>query len=115
AVAIHPADPPRELVQPLVSLLVKADASVQPAIAEALGRYNDDEKLFVQLRDMAIKADASPETRRGPILALGQLRTRDAAAHLINLTDIGQADAVQEAAFQALIQMTGLEEYGRDR
>lgn len=114
AVALHPKDPPGDLAEPMLAILPKADAPTQAALAEALGRFTD-RKLVEKLVASATDPGRATAERRGAILALGHHRTTEVAEHLINLSDLRQAEPLQEAAFQALTTLTGLDEYGRDR
>ena len=114
AVAIHPQEPPRELAAPMVNLLGRADQRIQVALAEALGRY-DRREVVEPITKAATHQGLSFAVRRGAILALGHQRTKDAAEVLTDLIQADQPDAVQNAAFDALIRMTGLESYGHDR
>lgn len=114
AVSIHPLEPPKELWQPMLALLLKADAATQPYLAEALGRYNHED-LIEKLTLIANDGKSNTGARRGAILALGHQRTAQNARTLVVLSDINQPDAVQDAAFQGLAILTGLDEYGRER
>lgn len=114
AVAIHPYEPPDDLWEPMANLVLKAEGPIQAALAEALGRY-DKEELIQKLFRVAGDQNAAIPMRRGAIAALGHQRTQKVTEFLINLTQINQPDAVQEAAFLALATLTGLDDYGHDR
>jgi hypothetical protein len=114
AVAIHPHDPPRELWEPMSNLVLKSEGATQVALAEALARYSVDD-MVQRLTRTATDARQPVAARRGAIIAMGHQRTQAVAGNLVNLTDIGQPEPIQQAAFDALITLTGLDEYGHDR
>ncbi|GAB4188134.1 MAG: hypothetical protein Kow00105_02800 [Phycisphaeraceae bacterium] len=114
AVSTLPDDPPKELARPLMGLLDQVDESMREDLAAALGRY-DQSDVVRDLRDIA-EGEREPLGKRiGAISALGYHRTTQTAGVLMGLTDPGQPEAIQGAAFKALGVLTGLDHFDADR
>ena len=114
AVATFPDDPPKDLAQPLISLLGQTDDSLTDDLAAALGRF-DQSDVIRQLSHIADSSSEPIPRRCGAILALGYDRTKNTAGVLMKLTDPSQPEPVQLAAFKALGNLTALDQYDADR
>jgi hypothetical protein len=115
AVALEMRDPPRDLGGPMLEMLLSTrDTDLQVQLAEALGRF-EDSRLLKRMTDLAFDEDQSIDTRRPVIFTMGHHRTQKMAEQLLKLTQVNQREEVQDAAFDALIILTGLEENNRDR
>jgi len=113
ALLLRPDTPPAALQEPLVQALFAAAPAEQAPIAEVLGRYHDP-RLVNLLRDRANDPAARHDSRLAAITALGYQRSRDAARSLLALTEPPTPDDLRYAAFDALAELTGLEELGPD-
>lgn len=112
AIADQP-NPPRELSAWLVELLPAIDANLIPDLAAALSRY-DDHQLVRDLTQWA-QSDKTPELqRRSCIHTLGYHRTQNSARVLIVLIEPQQPEAIRQAAFTALANLWGSDEFGQD-
>jgi len=114
AVATFPDDPPMELSAPLIGLLGQADKALVEDLAAALGRF-DQSEVIKQLSRIARDSRAPVAQRRGAILTLGHDRTTQTAGLLMELTNPGQPEAVQQSAFVALGTLSALDHYDADR
>lgn len=106
-------EPPRELAPILLAMFDKADASLFPDIAWALGRY-DDHLLQRDLVALAQNETSLAPSRVGAILTLGQHRTQANAKLLMKLIEPDQSPAVRQAAFKALVSLSSEPELGND-
>jgi hypothetical protein len=114
AVATFPDDPPKQLAQPLIGLLGQVDAGMAPGLAAALGRF--DQSYVIKRLSKIARDKREPIARRcGAVLALGYDRTTQTAGLLMELTDAGQPEDVQQASFKALGTLTALDNYDADR
>lgn len=112
AIADHP-NPPRELSAWLVELLTTIDASLIPELAAALGRF-DDHQLVRDLTQWA-QSDQTPDLqRRSCVHTLGYHRTQGSARVLIALIEPQQPEPLRQAAFAALANLWGSDEFGQD-
>ena len=114
ALAAADAAPEPALAPRLAALLGEVDPAVSPALADAIGRDEDP-----AVRDYLVNTASSPQAtvsaRSDAARALGRVRTKRAAATLMQLTDPGQPEVVRAAAFEALGVLTGEPERGGDR
>lgn len=113
AMASDREDPPAELAPVLLSLLGEVDPSVCESLADALGRYRDP-AVRAYLRNTASSPRAAVSMRSDAARVLGRVRTRAAAAVLIELIDPAQPTLIRDAAFDALTVLTGNETRGED-
>ncbi len=114
AVAIFPDEPPKQLAQPLIGLLGHVDAGLAQDLAAALGRF-DQSEVIKQLGKIARNRNEPIARRCGAVLTLGHDRTTQTAGLLMELTDAGQPEQVQQSAFKALGTLSALDHYGADR
>lgn len=101
---------------PLLGLLERADPEVPGLladIAEALGRYEDND-LIRRLLDVAQDRKASIGYRRGATLTLGYARHQYVARVLIDLIKSDQPPPLRQAAFDALATLSGIDTFGAD-
>lgn len=106
--------PPRELSPILVAMFEKADASLIPEIAWALGRY-DDHLLLRDLTALAQSDKTPTSVRQGAILTLGHHRTQAVAKLLMKLIESDEPEAVRQAAFESLGNLASEPELGSDQ
>jgi len=115
AIASSVADPREEVALPVYSLMMRVDEALVPEWADAMGRFDRDEKWRRELEDVAEDAGKADTERARAIAALGRFREKSVAGTLIELTELDQPPAVQEAAFAALATLTGIDSFGADR
>ncbi|MCC6681534.1 MAG: hypothetical protein IT445_11590 [Phycisphaeraceae bacterium] len=82
-------------------------------LADALGRFNDD-KLQRRLRETAEDAAEPVDARVRMIRLWGYFRSKDTCERLLRLTGASQPPLVRSAAYQALINLTGMETLNQD-
>ncbi len=108
-------NPRAEAALPVFSLMMRLDESLVPEWADAMGRFADDDKWRRELIGIAESSGKADTERSRAIAALGRFREKSVAQTLINLTELDQPPAVQEASFGALATMTGIDSFGADR
>lgn len=108
-------EPHAEIALPIFSLMMRIDASLVPEWADAMGRFSDHSKWRRELEGLAGDEGKSSTERRRAIAALGRFREQSVAEALIELTSVQQPAAVQDAAFEALATLTGIDSLGADR
>ncbi|MEM1210077.1 MAG: HEAT repeat domain-containing protein [Planctomycetota bacterium] len=113
ALLLRPDAPDPALVDPLTQALFASSSDTREALAEVLGRF-DDPQLVNRLRDRAADPAATHNTRLGTIEALGYQRTRESARALLALTEPPTPDDLRYASFDALAELSGLEDLGPD-
>ncbi len=114
ALTKRPEVPPARFAKPLEALLMSAQSPLLEDVAGALGRMGAN-GVTAQMARLALDQEASFNARRGAILALGQMRTRQAASTLMELVSQNDAaKAVRQEAFRALARLSGIDEYGND-
>ncbi|MCC5829038.1 MAG: hypothetical protein JJU36_06275 [Phycisphaeraceae bacterium] len=97
----------------LLELLPRVDPALIDDLAQALGRY-EDPAIFQSLAELIQDPEASELARRGGVLALAIQRTRLNASVLMQVVESDAPESVREAAFTALIRLTGIREHGQD-
>lgn len=107
ALRVGDAPPPESMVSVLMDHLPRAEPSLQNAVAASLAK-TQDVRLARTLTRQATDPNAPIAQRRGAILFLAYRKDRDSAAALMTLIEPRQPQAVRDAAFAALRQMTGL-------
>jgi hypothetical protein len=115
AIASAVEDPREEVALPVYSLMMRLDESLVPEWADAMGRFDRDDKWRRELEEVAEDEGKADTERARAIAALGRFREKSVAGTLIDLTELDQPPAVQEAAFGALATLTGIDSFGADR
>jgi HEAT repeat protein len=109
-------NPPPEFVDLLgLSLTPRIDPQLADAASKALVNYRDAPAARARLRDFIQAANVPPRLRVPAIRALGTLTDKETARFLVETVlngDLGPG--LEDAAADALAEMTGLTEYGRD-
>lgn len=113
ALARWPDDLPEIYIPTLEELLLSVEGGRVKGVARALGRF-DDRGLARRLIETAKDRSADIGRRVTAVTALGQRRSKGTAKALIGLLDETQAEEVREAAFGALVDLTGINAHGRD-
>ncbi|MEM9251986.1 MAG: hypothetical protein AAGB29_06520 [Planctomycetota bacterium] len=113
ALLLRPDAPDPGLIDPLMQALLVASADNREPLAEVLGRF-DDPQVVNSLRDRAADPAAPHGSRLSAIAALGYQRTRDSARSLLALTQPPTPDDLRYASFDALAELSGLEDVGPD-
>ncbi|HZL36712.1 MAG TPA: HEAT repeat domain-containing protein [Tepidisphaeraceae bacterium] len=117
AVARAIADDPNPDARFVASLmgLLGNDRALCDAAARALSRFGSDARARARLISFARDADNPAAMRSAVIRAMGNVVSRDVADALLTiLGDTNQLTAIQTAAGDALLQMTGLTNNGHD-
>jgi len=113
AIAQRPEEPPKEFDEALLALLSRAEETLLPDVAAALGRYPES-NVSRKVTALALNRKAEQRPRVGATLAIGLYHNRRGAETLIKLIDEGEPAAVRAAAFESLETLTGIESYGDD-
>ncbi|MEM6331830.1 MAG: hypothetical protein AAF823_00635 [Planctomycetota bacterium] len=113
ALLLRPDAPSFALKPPLTEALFVASADTRMSIAEVLGRY-DDPQLTTTLRQRAADVTLSHATRLSAIAGLGFQRDREAARALITISQPPTPDDLRYAAYDALGELSGLDNVGPD-
>ena len=98
-------------IDPVFQLLRSEDEAVRRAAAQAFGAYQGNEKVLAGLKDLATDAKAPVPVRLSAVEALSQIVDPRAVAALVEATSTAPGD-VATAAARALVDMTGLAEFG---
>jgi HEAT repeat protein len=109
--------PEPALIDPLFAVLGEnRSAEFNRASATALANYNDVPAVLLRLVTI-VQRNTSPEAvRREAIAALGKLIEKRSAEVLVGiLTSPNEQPRIRTAAGEALIDMTGLSEYGQNQ
>jgi HEAT repeat protein len=119
AVARSVADdpvPPPDFVDPLADMLAgEQQRTWADAAAQALAGYRGNGAALGHLRRIATDANQPPAARLAAIRALGRVVEIGSAETLLDLLGPpNERRDVRDAAADALADMTGLREYGRD-
>jgi HEAT repeat protein len=111
-------NPPAELLAPLLLCLQpQISADLADAAALAAANYRDNPTARAKLREFILSANVSEIARARAVRALGSLNDKDTAQFLIQTLkgeDRNITQALSDAAADALVEMTGLTEFGRD-
>lgn len=107
----HNTDP--AFIPILFRLLHRAEPAMLDDLALTLGRIEDN-AVTNSLAELARDPEADIQARQGSLLALAVQRTRPNAAILMSVLESDPPQAVQEAAFTAMVRLTGIREHGRD-
>ncbi|MGA3065789.1 MAG: HEAT repeat domain-containing protein [Tepidisphaeraceae bacterium] len=107
--------PNPDFIEPLFRLLANREGqrSRVRAAAAALAQYSDNSDVLQRLATVAI-SNQGDEIRVPVIIAIGSFNQKLAAQTLIGLQEQADTDAVEIAAGDALVQMTGLDAYGHN-
>lgn len=106
--------PPPDLIDDLARLTV-VNAELAEAASAALANYKDNARAIAALRDVASRPNAVERHRISAIRALGTLNDKQTAQFLVEVLLNGDTNpTVNNAAADALAEMTGLTEYGSD-
>ena len=106
-------DPDPSFIDPLFPLL--NNSKLATIAGRALSGYKGVPSVLSRLIDTAARRGIQEFTRIAAIRAIGSMPERRAAAQLITLlTAPEETSAVHEAAADALVEMTGLDQNGRD-
>jgi len=98
-------------IDPVFQLLRSEDEAVRRAAAQAFGAYQGNEKVLAGLKDLATDAKAPVPVRLSAVEAISQIVDPRAVAALVEVTSAAPGD-VATAAARALVDMTGLAEFG---
>lgn len=113
SIAAMPNEPPAELSWPLFTLMDRADDPTLHDLASAVGRY-DDRRMMRRLIETVDDTTAPMGRRRGSVLSLGHHRTQATVKALIEFADPSKPQQIRAAAFTALAQLTGIDDFGSD-
>jgi HEAT repeat protein len=102
-----------DFIDPLFTLLGGADPNRARAAADALAQYKTNLQVLNRLIAVANRTGIE-ETRVAVIRAIGTFDQKIAAQTLIDLQSRNDSIAIQQAAGDALMDMTGLRENGHD-
>jgi HEAT repeat protein len=106
--------PEPAFIDPLFALL-GTDRALTEAAAQAIANYRSSPGAFTRLVNFANSRQQRAALRTATIRALGTLDEKRAAAALMEMMVRPDEDSeIRNAAADALIQMTGLRENGRD-
>jgi HEAT repeat protein len=109
-------NPPEIFLNDLMTRCLQAQvtAELAEAASQAVANYRDNPAARARLRDF-ILSDNIPEGVRLPaVKALGTLNDKETARFLVDTVLNGSNQRLSDAAADALVQMTGLAENGRD-
>jgi HEAT repeat protein len=109
-------NPPAVFLNDLMTRCLQAQvtAELAEAASQAVANYRDNPAARARLRDF-ILSDNIPEGVRLPaVKALGTLNDKDTAKFLVETVLNGTNQRLSDAAADALVQMTGQAENGRD-
>jgi HEAT repeat protein len=104
--------PDPSFIDPLFALVDHGDRPRVSAAADALTQYQSNSDVVSHLIKLA-DADRADDLRIPVILAIGSFNQKSAAQKLISIQQ-GSSDALQRAAGDALLDMTGLIENSHD-
>ncbi len=108
------AQPDPRFINPLFERL-GADKALTEAAAVALANYKGNPEVLNRLAEFALARNQPESIRVAMVRAIGTMVEKDAAELLINLlTRDDEAESVRRAAAEALMELTGLREYGYD-
>jgi len=111
AIAMVPA-PSSDWIEPMGGLL-GPNRLMNEAGAQALGNYRGNDKAFAELKNFADAPNNPAASRVEAIRAMGGLIDLEPARYLVGLLGpANQARTIQDAAADALAEMTGLTSYG---
>lgn len=114
AIALHPKKPNDAWWTVLLNRYMLATTEPDIALlADALGRF-DNNTLRRRVRETSEDAAEPVEVRARMIRLWGYFRDKDTVERLLKLTETTQAQPVRQAAYDALIHLTGLEELNHD-
>ncbi|MCC6239190.1 MAG: HEAT repeat domain-containing protein [Phycisphaerales bacterium] len=103
--------PEEDFRDPLFALIGRSRQQ-SDAATMALAGYKGDAEVIRRLTDLA-QASGPEAVRLAAIRALGMFTERRAAAALISLLETaGESDAIHSAAMDALVYLTGLDDFG---
>ncbi|MFA7237192.1 MAG: HEAT repeat domain-containing protein [Phycisphaeraceae bacterium] len=105
--------PPDALAEPLLALIGADNDALRRDVAAALGRYEDG-PVLTRLIAWANDSDKPANVRLGAIAVLAEHRQPISAQTLVGLTEPKQDGLIRNAAFDALQELTGDTEIGRD-
>ena len=112
ALAVDPYPDP-QFINPLFAL-IGVDRTLTDAAMQALSAYKGNSEVFPRLASLAT-ASPQRETRLAAIRTLGSSIEKRAAEILVNLLiDNAESPIIRSAAADALVAMTGMEQFGRD-
>lgn len=105
--------PPDSFIDPMLALLGVNDAELREDLTAALARF-ENSGVALALSQRAKNPQQTDTMRLGAIHALAEHRQAAVIDTLIGLTGNDQAEAIRNAAFDALARLTGIGELGRD-
>jgi HEAT repeat protein len=109
----RPTDPDPMFIEPLINLL-GTDAELTGAVAGALGAYKDNDRVRTRLTLFAGNVTQPVSSRTAVIRAMGRLVDKRAAGTLVMMLNRDENQRIRDAVADALIEMTGLSQHGRD-
>jgi HEAT repeat protein len=114
ALADDPVPDPA-FITALIDMIGTSKAQTDAA-ASALANYGDNPDVFAKLAASADNAGNPTATRTAALRAMGMMSSKTVAAYLVDvLNRSGDEKAVDDAAADALTEMTGLHDNGLDR
>ena len=108
------AKPDPRFIDPLLAILGR-DWTATEAAVSALANYSDNADLLANLISFAANGTQVPKSRIAVIRGIGSFVKKNAAAFLIGLiNNVDEDSQVRNVAADALVDMTGLQQIGRD-
>ena len=112
-------NPPGEFLEDLLRCLQpQINTELADAASLAAANYRDNPAARARLRGFILSANVGENQREKAVRALGTLNDRDTAQFLVQTVLKGDDPSISlrlsDAAADALAEMTGLTEYGRD-
>jgi HEAT repeat protein len=110
----EPENPPPQFLDGLLRCLQpQTTPELASAAAQALLNYRENPAARARLREFVQSANVGESRRVPAVLALGSLNDKETAQFLMQVLR-GDSQLLSDAAADALAEMTGLSEYGRD-
>lgn len=110
--------PPEFLDSLLLCLQPQTGADLAEAVSLAIVNYRDNPDARARLRNFILSGNVGENARERAVHALGNLNDKDTAQFLVQTVLKGEnpniTQRLSDAAADALVEMTGLTEYGRD-
>lgn len=110
----EPENPPPQFLDGLLRCLQPQTTSeLASAASQALLNYRDNPAARARLREFIQSANVAESRRVPAVLAMGSLNDKETAQYLMQVLR-GDSQLLSDAAADALAEMTGLSEKGRD-
>jgi HEAT repeat protein len=115
ALADTESPPPQLLDELVLRLQPQISPDMAGAVALALTNYKDNALAQGRLRDFILSGNVSDRLRAPAVKALGTLNDKSTAQFLVDMLLRGDSPIIGDAAADALVEMTGQTEFGRDQ